>query len=70
MKYTTNVQIAIYDVTGNEIIALVDGVKNAGWYTVRWDCRDNKGKLCPSGIYFVRLKTEKSQLIRKILLLR
>ena len=70
VPYTAKLDISIFDITGNEIITLVNSNKNAGWYTIRWGRADKNGKHCPSGIYILRLKTNEIQLVKKILLMK
>lgn len=67
---TTKVKISVFNSFGSEIMTLVNNKMNQGWYSVRWNGRDNKGKICPSGIYFYRLETEKYQATRKMLMLK
>jgi hypothetical protein len=43
--------LKIYDVLGKEAATLVDGVRDAGDWTVEWDSRG-----VPSGVYFYRLQ--------------
>ncbi len=45
------VTLRIYDVLGREVAMLVNEVRPAGVYTVRWDA-----SLLPSGVYFYRLR--------------
>jgi hypothetical protein len=47
------VTIRIYDVLGREVATLVNEVRPAGLYTVRWDASSH-----PSGTYFYSLVTE------------
>ncbi len=57
ISYKSNssyVRITIYNISGR--IVKVLPIKNT---TVVWDCTDNKGNLVPSGVYFVKLTTEK-----------
>lgn len=49
------VQLAIYNITGQEVRRLVSGAMNAGRHSVVWDGKDNSGQSVPSGIYFYRL---------------
>lgn len=50
------VSLAIYDVSGRMVRALVDSaVRTSGSHVATWDGRDARGQLVNSGIYFVRL---------------
>lgn len=67
---TTKVKISVFNSFGSEIMTLVNNKLNQGWYSVRWDGRDSKGKNLSSGIYFCRLVTDEFQATRKLLLQR
>jgi len=49
--------IRVFDTTGREVRALVDGRQQAGEHSVRWDGRDNAGAQVSAGVYFVRLES-------------
>jgi flagellar hook assembly protein FlgD len=57
----------VFDVQGRTIRRLVDGARPAGWQTVLWDGRDDRGTLQPSGIYFYRLESEGQGVVRKLI---
>ena len=48
-------ELAIFNLTGQQVATLVDGVREAGTYTIRWDGRDDNGRELASGIYLYRL---------------
>jgi hypothetical protein len=70
IPYTSKINITVFSSTGEEIIRLVNNTHNPGWYLVRWNGKDNKGKICPNDVYFYRLGTDEYQAIRKMLMLR
>ena len=43
--------LKVYDVLGREVATLVDGIRNAGSYTVHWNASS-----MPSGMYLYRLQ--------------
>lgn len=47
------VSLKIFDVSGKEVMTLIDGFKTADYYTVSFDARS-----LPSGVYFAKLVTE------------
>jgi hypothetical protein len=58
------VSVVIYNIMGQKVAALLDGVEQAGEHKIVWDATD-----VPSAIYFARLETaEKSQSIKMMLL--
>ena len=50
-----HIKLTVYDLRGREVRALVDESKEAGFYTVIWDGKDNTGRAVGSGIYFCRM---------------
>lgn len=52
-----SVKLDVYNIVGQKIATVVDGVQNAGTYTVRWNGTDVTGHQVSSGIYFYRLST-------------
>ena len=65
------VELAVYNVAGQQVAKLVEGSRRAGMYTVNWDGRDNSGRALASGVYLYRLRMGKRQMeTRKLLLLR
>lgn len=71
MPTTCYVGLRIYDLSGRLIRSLVDDIKAGGFYTVRWDSRDELGECVGSGVYFVKLKVgERFSQVRKVLILK
>jgi hypothetical protein len=64
------VLLGVYDIVGNKIRTLVDEMLPAGRHHLQWDGRDDLGKPVASGIYFYRLKVDRSSQTRKMHLLR
>jgi hypothetical protein len=65
-----NVNIVVYDVTGQRVRSLVDKEFSSGTYTVTWDGKDEFGKYVSAGVYFYRLKIDSSGIVRKMLKLK
>ncbi len=57
-------RIGLYDVTGNRVLDVEDGLHRAGLYSRTFDA----GNL-PAGVYYVRLMTERDAVVEKIVLL-
>jgi hypothetical protein len=57
--------IVIYDLTGREVVTLVDGLKDAGSYSVVWDASKNA-----SGIYFCRMVAGTYTATKKMVLMK
>jgi len=48
-----DVVISIFDITGKEIIKLVEEKQSPGNYEVIWDGKDNNGRKIPPGVYLI-----------------
>ncbi|MBD3384557.1 hypothetical protein GF407_06480 [candidate division KSB1 bacterium] len=64
------VSVDIYATTGEHIKTLVNGYRTKGHYQLKWDGRDQNGKIVSSGIYYVWLKTDQSMQTKKLLFIR
>ena len=71
-----HVNLSIYTLPGQRIRTLVEGHREAGWYAVTWDGRDEGKIAAASGIYLVRMEMRKKgdparvARIRKLVLIR
>ncbi|MFO7888709.1 MAG: T9SS type A sorting domain-containing protein, partial [bacterium] len=59
------VSVMIYDITGREIMELINEEKSAGYHSVEFD-----GSRLSSGLYFYRLKSNNFQQIRKMMIIK
>ena len=66
----SQVSLTIYNVLGQQVRALVAGVKPSGTHTIEWDGRDDNGSTVQSGMYFYRLQTPSYTDSRKMTLLK
>ena len=63
--------IKVYDITGREVVELINEKMSAGNHIVYWHGEDKYGMKVSSGIYVYRLITENnSSLIRKMILMK
>jgi hypothetical protein len=60
-----NASLSIYDLAGRRVATLTDGFHAAGRHLVDWD-----GSRSASGIYFLRLVTDREAVTRKLALLK
>ena len=69
---TREVELVVFNLTGQQVARLVDGVREAGTHTVRWDGRDDENRKLASGIYLYQLRTGDRQQVetRKLLLIK
>ena len=64
------VSLKIYDLSGRVVSTLVDGMREAGTYSVIWDGTDSFGRSVSSGVYLYRLKAGSFMQTRKMVLLK
>ena len=68
---SADVNLAIFNLTGQQVATLVDGTRKAGTYTVHWDGRDDGDRELASGVYLYRLLAGDQPIeTRKLLLVR
>ena len=67
---TVSVALRVYNVLGQNVRTLVDGLQDPGEYTVIWDGKDNSGRMQPSGIYFYRMQAGQFESTRRMILLK
>jgi cyclophilin family peptidyl-prolyl cis-trans isomerase len=65
LSQTSQVEIKIFDLLGDELETLVDEEKPAGSYELYWNAKNSR-----SGVYFYQLKTDSFIETKKMLLLR
>ena len=64
------IELALYDLTGQKVATLAEGLRETGTYSLRWDGRDEDGRELASGVYLYRLIAGDRVATRKLLLLR
>ena len=70
LPQSDHVEMAVFNLAGQKVMNLVEGPRDAGSYTLRWDGRDGRGRSLASGVYLYRLQVGKLVETRKLLLLR
>ncbi len=64
------IRVAVYDVHGEAVVTLFDGVSPGGTVDLQWNGRDAAGQPVGSGVYFYRLETGGRTITRKMLLIK
>ena len=64
------VELAIYNVMGQRVRTLVQGMQAAGRYQLAWDGRSDSGSSLASGVYLSRLVSAQGVQVRRLLLLK
>ncbi|MEM8488937.1 MAG: T9SS type A sorting domain-containing protein, partial [Bacteroidota bacterium] len=59
------VNIAIYNILGQQMEVLVDGMYPAGTHTIKWDASQ-----APAGLYFLRITTPDQTAVQKVVVAR
>lgn len=67
---STEVSLKIYNVLGQLVRTLVDEKQFAGYYSIRWDGKDDSGRAVASGIYLYTLRTKEFVKTRKLVIIR
>ncbi len=62
------VEIAIYNILGQSVANLLRTTQGIGEHKVYWDGRATNNRFAPPGVYFIRLRTADTLLVRKMLL--
>jgi len=70
LSTVSDVQLTIYNPSGQRIVTLVNERQTAGIHRIQWDGRDSNDKPASSGVYFYRLKAGSFIQTRKMALLR
>jgi hypothetical protein len=66
LPHEARVSLAIYDVAGRQVRAILESVLPAGEHTLSWDLRDEAGSTAHAGLYFVRLEAEGRWLTQRL----
>ncbi len=69
-KYNAPVSLRIYNVRGQLVKTVFEGVKPAGYHTFRWDGTDQHGAPVATGVYFANLVSNDRRFTRKMVLLK
>jgi hypothetical protein len=64
------IDVTIYNIKGQKVKQLINGQLIAGKHSMIWNGKDLNEKAVSSGIYFYKLKTDKKEISRKMLLLK
>ncbi|MBU1881411.1 T9SS type A sorting domain-containing protein, partial [bacterium] len=70
LPMTSKVTLAVYNVMGQKVRTLVEGVIGQGQHTVTWEGRSDAGQLLSSGMYLYRIQAADYTQIRKMILLK
>lgn len=64
------VALTVYNIIGQTVKTLENGVKEPGLYRVNWDGRDQNGRKAAAGIYFYRLSGGGANITQKLIMIK
>ena len=64
------VNLAMFNMLGQQVRSLVSELKPIGHYQVVWDGRDNSGNALPSGLYIYKLQVGNQSQVKRLLLMK
>jgi hypothetical protein len=70
IQASQHVNLTIYNIIGQHVKTLVDGVMSAGAHTVEWNATDDRGQGVATGIYLYRLQIDSHSQAKKMLFLK
>jgi hypothetical protein len=70
LSAVSEVELAVFDITGRRVRTLVRGRQSSGAHSVIWDGRDERGQAVASGIYLYRLVAGKQVRVRRLAVVR
>ena len=65
-----HVRMVIYDLLGREVTTLINETMKSGYYSTRWNGRNQYGQPVGAGIYFYHLHTDAYSKAQKMLLVK
>ena len=65
---SSSVSLQVFDVTGRVVATLAEGSREAGIHAVVWDGHGAANGRLPSGVYFLRLRTDHSESVQSVVI--
>ncbi len=69
-KDNMKVELSIFDVSGREVVRLVNRVESGAQHEVFWNGKNAAGQDVASGVYFYKLKADDQRAVKKMVLLK
>jgi len=67
---SSHVELTIYNILGQKVKTLISTHQEVGEYTLTWNGLDENNNRLSSGIYFYKLTTGASSVVRKMLMVQ
>ncbi len=65
-----NIVLNVYNLKGELVKRLINNQMSNGKHSIVWDGKDNKGKICSSGVYFYKIESNGRVETKKMLLMK
>jgi len=65
-----DVSLTIHNIKGQLVKTMYLGKAESGMHTLTWNGKDESGNLCAGGVYFYKLQTKDSVLVKKMLMIK
>ncbi|MFH1312068.1 MAG: T9SS type A sorting domain-containing protein [Candidatus Eisenbacteria bacterium] len=69
IRAVLKVRASVYDIRGRHVATLMDGTAYPGWGNLVWD-GGSRGRVVPSGVYFLKVETPRANSTIKLVLIR
>ncbi len=66
----TKIKISIYNTLGQKVKSLVNESQMPGYYSIKWDSKNDTGKKAAAGVYFYRLEAGEYRTTKKMVLIK
>jgi hypothetical protein len=70
LKNTGRTSVKVYNVMGQEVRSLVDGIQPAGHYSLPWDGKDSRGQTAANGVYLYKMTSGDFSATGKVMIIR
>ena len=74
IRYTLSngghVKVTIYNMLGQVVKELINDIQEIGYKTLKWDGRDDKGQIVPTGVYIYFIETNGLSSMKKMIFLK
>jgi len=70
LERASTIELGIYALDGRRVRTLAAGPQRAGEHALRWDGRDEQGRMVASGVYLIRLRGDDFGATRRLAVIR
>lgn len=70
LQYQAEVHLSVFNLQGQCVKVLVDGITQAGTHSAVWDGRNESGQIVASGMYFYRISAGNKQEVKRMTFLK